>query len=39
MLITKFDKTKKMNYLVCQTGVSNFDSFIAKPRNELNLRI
>jgi hypothetical protein len=32
-------RLKKSDYPVCQTGVSNFNSFKAKPRKELNLKI
>jgi uncharacterized Zn finger protein (UPF0148 family) len=35
----KFGKAGKTDCPVCQTRVSNFGSFKAKPRKELNLKI
>jgi hypothetical protein len=39
LLMTKCGKARNPDYPVWQTGVSGFDSFRAKSRKELNLKI
>jgi hypothetical protein len=39
LLMTKFRRLEKLNYSICQTGVSGFGSFRTKLRKELNLKI
>jgi hypothetical protein len=37
--MTKFDKAGKLDYLVWETGVSDFGSFRIGSRKELNMKI
>jgi hypothetical protein len=37
--MTKFDRSRKLDYLVCHFGTSSFGNFRAKLRKELKLKI